>query len=343
MNQDKHLVPVYIMEIMRKFSSEERPLSHVEVGGYLAEEYGIEMDRTAVSRNINKLVDADLIVSNGKERGCYFDDREFDDSELKLLIRSIMCNSSIPAFQVKDLIGRISSLGGENFGSDEYYIDQADKWQRSENQELFQNIEEIDAAIMNNVQIRFDYYVYSIDTKLHKSGTFTVSPYNIILHDQQYYLMATDERRKVMSFYRIHRIRNIERLEKEMISFSEASRYDIDPNLGRVYSVSPYMVMSEPELITFRTGKRMLDEVIERFGTEVLIGKESEEDHTVLVSVRTSPREMVRWALQNIDSVEVLSPSELRREIHWSIWDGIQRYGPGAPVIKFKVKREVTG
>ena len=340
MNQDKHLVPVYIMEIMRKHSSEEHPISHVKVGEYLSTEYGIDMDRTAVSRNINKLVRADLIVSNGKERGCYFDDREFDDSELKMLIRSVVCNSTIPAFQVKDLIERIGSLGGENFDPDAYYIDQADKWHRSENQELFQNIEEIDGAIMNNVQIRFDYYVYGIDTKLHKAGTYTVSPYNIILHDQQYYLMATSESRKVMSFYRIHRIRNIERLEKEMIPFGEASRYEFDPDLGRVYSVSAYMATCEPEMITFRTRKGMLDEIIERFGTEILIGKESEEDHTILVSVRTNPREMEHWAIEHLDSIEVLSPRELRYDVHWAIWNGLQKYGPGKPVIRFKLKNE---
>ena len=341
MNQDKHLVPAYIMDIVRKHSSEEHPLSHMQIGEYLASEYGIEMDRTAVSRNINKLVDADLIVSNGKKRGCYFDDREFDDSELKLLIHSVMCNSAIPAFQVKDLIERISSLGGDSFDPDEYYVDQADKWQRSENQELFQNIEEIDGAIMNNKQIRFDYYTYGIDIKLHKAGTYTVSPYNIILHDQQYYLMATDEKRKGMSFYRIHRIRNIEKLEEEMIPLSEAEGYEFNSDLGRVYAKIFYQMLDEPVMITFRTFKQMMDEVIEQFGTDVLVNSVPEHKHSVEVSVRANPRVMERWALEHLGSVEVLAPGDLRDTLSWVVYLGQKSYGSaGAPVIKFKQKPE---
>ena len=343
MNQDKHLVPVYIMEIMQKHSSAEHPLSHKEVGEYLALEFGIEMDRTAVSRNINKLVDAGHIVSKGKERGCYFDDREFDDSELKLLIRSVVCNSSIPSCQVKNLIGRIGKLGGVSFDSEEYYIDQTDKWQRSDNQELFQNIEEIDTAIMNNVQIRFDYHVYGIDRKLHRSGTYVVSPYNIILHDQQYYLMATDEERKVMSFYRIHRMRNVEQLETKMIPLDETGEYEINADLGRVYAEVPYRPLKEPALITFRTGRQMLDEVIERFGTDILVSKATEGNHAIEVTVRSNPREMERWALQHLESVEVLAPGSLRDMIRWTVHLGSKNYGPGAPAIKFKMKKEVRG
>lgn len=335
MNQDKHLVPVYIMEIMRKHSGEANPLSHDKVRKYLASEYAIEMDRTAVSRNINKLVSAGLIISNGKKRGCYFDDREFDDSELKLLIRSVMCNSAIPGFQVKDLIGRIGRLGGDSFDSGEYYVGQADKWQRSDNQELFQNIEEIDAAIMNNVQIRFDYYVYGVDKKLHRSGVYVVSPYNIILQDQQYYLMATDEKRKVMSFYRIHRIRNIERLEEKMSPFSETAGYEVDPDLGRVYAEAPYRLLSEPVMITFRAGRYMLDDVIERFGTDILVSKEAEDTHAVVVSVRSDPREMELWALQHLESVEVLAPGSLRDTIHWIVHLGSKKYGHEGPEIRF--------
>ena len=338
MNQDKHLVPVYIMEIMRAHSSEEHPLGHDKVGRLLESKYGIKMDRTAVSRNINKLVDAGLIVSKGKKRGCYFDNRVFDDSELKLLIHSVMCNSSIPSFQVKDLIGRIGSLGGDAFDPDEYYIDQADKWQRSDNQELFRNIEEIDAAIMNNVQIRFDYYVYGIDRKLHRWGDYTVSPYNIILYDQQYYLMATDEERRVMSSYRIKRMRNVERLEEEMIPLGEAAKYKMDPNLGRVYPEISYRLLAEPQMITFRTGRYMLDEVIERFGTDIVINKESKDNHAIIVSVRANPREMERWALQHLDHVEVLAPGSLRDTLHWIVHLGQKHYGPDPPVIRFKKK-----
>ena len=68
MNKDKSLVPAYILEILRNHSSEEHPLRHKEIGAMLESEYGINMDRTAVSRNVNTLADAGLIEKNGKGR-----------------------------------------------------------------------------------------------------------------------------------------------------------------------------------------------------------------------------------------------------------------------------------
>ena len=359
MNKDKSLVPAYILEILRNHSSEEHPILHKEIGLMLESEYGIKMDRTAVSRNVNTLADAGLIETNGKGNGCYYDDRALDDSELRLLIHSVICNSAIPSRQAKDLIGRLCAAGGKTSGQEQrcyidpdgHYLDLVDRWQRSDNQELFRNIEVIDEAIRENVKIKFDYYGYGTDKKLHKKETCVVSPYNIILSEQRYFLMATGERRDVMRFFRIHLIRNIEKMDLKMTPPEDTAEYTFDTDLGHIDAEAPYLLKKEPQMITFRTDKGMLDEVIDRFGTDIVINTDPVEPqdisgihafavrvlHEIEVSFRANPAEVERWALHHLDRVEIIAPKSLRDDVRWALSNGLKRYG-GAPVIKFKMQ-----
>ena len=54
-----------------------------------------------------------------------------------------------------------------------------------------------------------------LDKKLHKSSEQTVSPYQMILHNQKYYLMARSERWGDITFHRLDRITNIKILDQK--------------------------------------------------------------------------------------------------------------------------------
>ena len=57
----KHIVPVYIMEIMIKHSAEDRRLGATDVIEYLWKEYDIEMERKAISDTLKQLQEADYL------------------------------------------------------------------------------------------------------------------------------------------------------------------------------------------------------------------------------------------------------------------------------------------
>lgn len=340
MNQDKSLVPAYILEILKNHSSEEHPLLHKEIGAMLESEYGIKMDRTTVSRNISTLVGAGLIETNGKGNGVYYDDREFDDSELRLLIHSVICNNAIPSRQAKDLIGRLCAAGGKTSGQgqhyyidpDGHYIDLVDRWERSDNQELFRNIEIIDEAIMENVQIRTDYYSYGADKKLHRKGSAILSPYNITQHGQRYYLMATIANFTAIQFLRIHHMRRIQKLKTKMIPLEDTVEFASELDLGRAFAEKSYRMSAKSELIEFRASCLMMDEIVDQFGRgkdiHVSIENEADSFSDVIVNVRAKPAEVMWWALQHLDSVEILLPVSLRDRIRKIVLQGMKKYEP---------------
>ena len=75
-NKDKHLAPVYIMEIMMEYSSEDNRLGANAVVDYLAADYGIDMERKSVSRTLKQLQEADYLNEGLDMRSKYWYDPE---------------------------------------------------------------------------------------------------------------------------------------------------------------------------------------------------------------------------------------------------------------------------
>ena len=115
------------------------------------------------------------------------------DSELHLIIDSILASKHISQEQSKSLIDRVASLSNKYFNKhikNTYSLNQRGK---VHNKLLFHNIEVIDEAIEKQKKIKYTYNKYALDKKLHKSADHVVSPYQMLLHNQRYYLMCHDE------------------------------------------------------------------------------------------------------------------------------------------------------
>lgn len=89
-----------IWQIMQKHSDYDHHLTQEDIIKYLESEYGIEMERKAVVKNIDDLRDADIDIGS-RRAGSYIDSREFEDSELKLLIDGVLQSKHITAHHSK--------------------------------------------------------------------------------------------------------------------------------------------------------------------------------------------------------------------------------------------------
>ena len=78
-----------------------------------------------------------------------------------------------------------------------------------------------------------------------------------------------------------------------------------------------YAFSGKPEAITMRCDNIILDDVIDRFGTNIFIRKTSDTEFEF--TVHAPPRGIKFWALQYLQYVEVLSPIWLKDQITSSI------------------------
>ena len=321
--EPKKLALIRIWQILKEYSDYDHPLTQDDIAAHLENDYGIIIERKAISRNISLLREADIEIES-RRAGSYIDCREFEDSELRMLIDGILSSKHITAKHSKDLIERLCGLSNKYFKSHIKNIYSVNDWSKTDNQALFYNIELIDTAIENGRQLSYDYNKYGVDKKLHKSSYQKVSPYQMILHNQRYYLMAYSEYWGNMVFHRLDHITNMNISENAAVPIRSVAGYESGIDYKRFSSAMPYMYSDEPERIELVADACIIDQIIDWFGREIQISKR--DDGRVTVTVKASPIAMEHWAMQYINYVEITKPESLKVKIKNSLENAIKKY-----------------
>ena len=154
----KKLLIMNILDILETHTDENHTLTQKEIVEILESKYDMAVDRKAVKRNLLNLIDlgynieyteAVRINKKGEEESLYTDwymERAFSDSELRLLIDSLLFSKHIPHSQCKELIEKLSGLSNKYFKSRVNYISMISS-DMPENKQLFYTIDVLDEAM----------------------------------------------------------------------------------------------------------------------------------------------------------------------------------------------------
>ena len=323
--EPKKLAILRIWQILLKHSDYDHPLTQEEIIKYLESDYGIEMERKAVGKNIADLRDAGIDIGS-RRAGSYIDSREFEDSELKLLIDGVLQSKHITARHSKDLIEKLCGLSNKYFRSHVKNVYSVNDWSKTENQALFYNIDVVDEAIATGKQVQYDYNKYGVDAKLHKSSFQRVSPYQLILHNQRYYLMGYSDYWGNMTFHRLDRISNMRIYDKSATPITSVKGYENGIDYKQIASTMPYMYTDTPERIEFIADEYVVDQIVDWFGKDIKMSTLPDNEKKVKVELFASPNAIENWALQYLNYVEVTKPESLRERIKESLEKAIKRY-----------------
>ena len=329
MKESKKLALLRILHILQKYSDEAHPLKQEDILKYLKRDYGIEVERKVVGRQLALLREAyaslnsSIVLVSDPRKGTYIEQREFEDSELRLLIDGVLSSRHITAKHSKDLIEKLCAQSNQYFRPRVKNIYSVNDWNKTDNMSVFLNIELVDEAIESGKQIKFVYNKYGADKKLHKTSNPRVSPYQLILHNQRYYLMARHERFEQMHFYRLDRITNMEIVEQSLTNIREVEGYKSGIDYKKISSGLPYMFADKLEYVEFLADESVLDQVVDWFGKDIKIENIGSR---YKVSLLASPTAMEYWALQYVKSVEVIAPKSLRERIKETLDSGVKKY-----------------
>ncbi len=306
--EPKKLALLRILKILEDHSDYDHPLKQEDILRYLEEEYKIVIERKAVARNLSLLKEAGYKIMSCRN-GSYLDYRTFTDAELRILIDGVLSSKHIPTGYSKDLIERLCGLSNEYFKAHVDHVRSFADWDRTDNNALLYNIEIVDEAIGAKKQVRFDYNKYGADKKMHRTATHLASPYQLILHNQRYYLMARNEKWGNMAFYRLDRITNMTVADEKLTPITKNEGYERGINYKELSTALPYMYTDKPERVDFIAEDHIVDQIIDWFGKDVRINPEG--DGKVKVSLVVSKNAMEHWALQYAGYVRVVYPQSL--------------------------------
>lgn len=322
--EPKKLALIRIWQIFHKYSDYDHPLTQDDIAEHLESDYGIVIERKAISRNISLLKEAGFEIESTKA-GSYLEEREFEDSELRMLIDGVLSSKYITVKHSKDLIEKLCAMSNKYFRSHVNNIYSVNDWSKTDNQALFYNIELIDDAIERRLQIRFDYNKYGTDKKLHKSSTTRVTPYQLILHNQRYYLMSYNEYFGNLTYYRVDHITNMTIEEdKSATPITNLKGFESGINYKVLATSLPYMYTDMVENVEFIAYKGITDQIVDWFGENIRI-TELDDKH-ITVSLKASPNAMEHWAMQYINYVEITKPATLRERIKENLKVAEEKY-----------------
>lgn len=334
-SEAKKLLIVRIMQVLERYSDVNHPLTQEEIIKKLEKDYGINAERKAIGRNIALLQEVfeseginnpatSIVIESDKRKGTFLDKRLFEDAELRLLIDGVLASKHISEKYSSDLIEKLSMLSNKYFKSNIKHVYSVKDWNKTKNKALFLNIALIDEAIEKGRQITFDYNKYGADKKLHKTSTHTASPYQLILHNQHYYLVFLSEKWKNMGHFRLDKITNIDITDEPLTPLRKIKGYENGLDYKKFASSLPYMFTDDIEKVTFVCDESIIDQVVDWFGEEVKLtdmgGGKFE------AAVLASPNAMEYWAMQYLNFVEIKTPLKLREKIKDNLKAAEEKY-----------------
>lgn len=344
----KKLLIMNILDILNRYTDEDHRLSQREIAEILEKEYDMKADRKAVRRNLLDLMECGYNIEysesvrrvpNAKtgelEESYIWSDfylvRDFTDSELRLLIDSLLFSMHIPRNQCATLVEKLEKLSSVYFRSRVAHITKAPE-DRADNKQLFWNIEVLDEAISRKRKVFFHYLEYGTDKKLHKrtrpdgsEREYVISPYQMAARAGKYYLICNNDKYDDISNYRLDRITDIRVLDEPARPFEtleQANGKTLD--LSEYMREHPYMFSSENDRVTLRITRSMVGDVIDVFGEDARFFGET--DSHVCVSVYTNAMAAKQFAKDYIPDAEIIAPDALRQELRRDLENALTAY-----------------
>ena len=315
-SEPKKLALIYILNILKSDTDCDHPMYQEELCEALAARHGVLLERKAIGRNLALLREAGYdIVSTA--RGYYLGDRDFEPGELRLLIDSVLFSKHINPAQSRALAEKLAALGGKHFDMHRKHVAPSTAAERNKNahSQLFFAIEVADEAIENGCCLHFTYSKHGPDKRLHKSSEHTASPYQMILQNQHYYLMAYAESYQKICFFRMDKMSDVKCLpDRPAVPLRTVEGYEGGLDYRELSSSLPYLFPERPIPVTFSCAGWVIDQAIDWFGYDIDVRPDEGEDR-YLVTVRVSPPAMEYWALQYAKYIRLRSPEDLRRRV----------------------------
>ena len=264
-----------------------------------------------------------LVVYDKSRKGFYVQkySRQFDLDDIRLLAECVYSAKFIAEGQAKRLVDHVicdfvSIHQAEKIKHDAFLTDRV----KTNNKAVLRSLSTINEAMSTKLagkshkpeKIRFKYLKYSIDDvgqqiERRHGQTYTVSPFQLIINDGNYYLLAYNEERKAIWTYRVDRMKDV-RLTGEARDGDEAfQKIDIRSFAQRTIS----MYSGKQEEVTIRFIMPLLDAAIDQFGTKNVRYKKIDDGHFTMTAIVDISDQFFGWLLRFGRRVKILSPESV--------------------------------
>ncbi len=303
-----------LLEILSKKTDEEHKLNSAALIRELSL-YGIESERKSIYSDIETLINMgyDVVFDSAKKTGGYYlASRSIDKEELSLLVDAVCSSRFITEKKsralIKKLEGLLSEYEAKELDRAVYIRDRI----KTENESIYYAVDEIHRAISKNRKLTFKYCEWTFNRVLEprKSGLdYVVSPLMLSWSDNNYYLIAFDEKSEEIRHYRVDKMKSISMLDDLRSEAEAVKSFNPVSYTEKVFG----MYGGKEEALEIEFVDSYIGVVFDRFGKDVTIRKERDGFFTARVHVAVSPQ-FFGWLSGLSVNARIVAPSEVASE-----------------------------
>ena len=190
---------------------------------------------------------------------------------------------------------------------------------KTNNKEVLSNVAAINEAMSKKVnglphtpeKITFKYLKYSIhdlkqQVERRKGAAFKVSPYQLLINDGNYYLLAFDDYSQEIRRYRVDRMKDVSFAGEPRDGEDVFAAIDLKSYTQRVFS----MFGGDQKMIRLRCINSLLDAVVDRFGADAIYMNAENYHFEVHAKVEVSDQ-FFGWVLGFGKKMKILAPDDV--------------------------------
>ena len=260
------------------------------------------------------------ILYDKHKKGFYVRQRKFDIHDVRLLAECVYAAKFVAEGQAKRLVDVVCEFVSEEQAKrirhNAFLTDRV----KTDNRGVLNNIAAINDAMSRHLdgephtpeKITFQYLKYSVSdmskqVERRKGARYTVSPFQLLINDGNYYLLAYDNRYHELRTYRVDRMKDIRFTGEPRDGEEEFKEIELKTYTKRVFS----MYGGEQKLVEIRFINPLLDAVVDRFGTkDVQYVKVDETHFSVTAKVEISDQ-FFGWLLGFGKKAKLLYPDDV--------------------------------
>ena len=261
-----------------------------------------------------------LVVYDKSRKGFYVSSeaRQYDVDDIRLLAECVYSAKFIAEGQATRLVNNVicefvSTHQADTIKHNAFLTDRV----KTNNRAVLRNLTEINRAMSMKLdgkshkpeKIKFKYLKYSIDDvgqqiERRRGETYIVSPFQLIINDGNYYLLAYNEKRKAIWTYRVDRMKDVHLTGESREGDEAFAKIDVRTFAQRTIS----MYSGKQEQVTIRFIMPLLDTAIDQFGTKNVRYKKIDDGHFTMTATLDISDQFFGWLLRFGRRVKIMSP-----------------------------------
>ena len=308
------------MQILLDKTDESHSLTMQEIIDEL-KAYGISAERKSLYNDIENLRIYGLDVIGVKENRTYYyhiGKRQFELAELKLLVDSVSAAKFITAKKSNELIRKIEGFASKYEARQLHRQIYSAERIKTVNESIYYNVDQIHAAIGQDVQITFQYFNWDVNKQqiLRKGGAlYKVSPWALSWDDENYYLVAFDSDENKIKHFRVDKMLHIELTRERRKGARLFRSFDMGAYAKKMFG----MFSGKEEIVQIKCMNELAGVMIDRFGKDVMFVKMDNEHFQVNVKVAVS-RQFLAWIMALGEGAVIIGPdsvvTRVKEEVH---------------------------